>query len=123
MLQAMVAAALLLWGWALPLHVTFHDAREEPAYAGVTSMAWVDELNTAPECEIWTGNRFYLQTPERQLSTVTHEIGHCLGLDHVAYPSIMRDPSYWFTPQEADLVALRRLHPLQRRAFAAVTAN
>jgi len=121
-MNALIAAALLLWGWFAPLPITTHDAREDPAYDQVTSTAWADEDVSTP-CEIWFGARFYAIPDEtHQIAIVAHEIGHCLGLPHATYPGIMRDASFWTTPSAEDLNALRQRYPLPVRARAASIA-
>lgn len=118
-METMIALALLLWGWTFPVVILGHDGRQEPAYANVTAHASAPILDGVLPCDIWFYAKWFALTPDQQQGVVTHEVGHCLGLDHVSYPSIMRDGTFWTVPQPADYAALRALHPLPIRGYVA----
>ena len=114
MLATLVAIALALWGFLLPVNIEVIPGTD-PSFHG---LATADRWTNPSKCTIRIYPAFYdLLTPFQQQGVVTHEVGHCLGLDHVDYDSIMKDPPRWTVPQPADLTALRALHPGNVRAL------
>lgn len=79
MLENMVLVALALWGlWFAPPTIVIegfdHDLR---------IVAYSSGPEIVTPCQIAIDNaRFAQMSPEWQQSTVTHEVGHCLGLWH-----------------------------------------
>lgn len=102
-MTGLIAAALLLWG--VMLDVVWHDGSQDPAYDNVAVYGWVLD---GPGCEMWTTRLFNGLTEAQQLGVVTHEIGHCLGLEHTDEDSIMRDGTYWMVPLDRDVLEMRR---------------
>lgn len=72
---AMVTAAVLVWGGAHPQI----EVREEPAFAAAISSGPLPDGT----CVIIADPvRMAGYTTEQQVSILTHEVGHCLGLGH-----------------------------------------
>lgn len=103
MLSELVALAWLIWG--VGSHPTIVEDQDLPS--GYYAMATQGLLNG--ECRIWIDSTFYENTYDQQLGIIIHEIGHCLGLDHVPYPSVMNGPTYWTRPTESDYIRLRQI--------------
>ena len=110
----LVAIALSRWGFLLPVNIEVIPGTDPSFHGTATADRWSDPS----KCTIRIYPAFYdLLTPVQQQGVVTHEVGHCLGLDHVAYDSIMKDPTRWTEPQPEDLTALHELHPGTVRAL------
>jgi hypothetical protein len=77
----------------------------QPAQANVQQSGGVI---TACEVRIDPGHFFALTEAIRQ-SVLTHELGHCLGLDHSKSPSIMQSP-YLYGFSDDDIAALQALY-------------
>ena len=112
MLANLVIAALALWGWTLPIRIdASYDARyaTNPLYATAFSIH-----NDYSDCSIRVYDRFYTLSPHEQSNVIVHEVGHCLGLQHILAPGVMRaDAIHDLT--EVDRVEFRRVHPLGHR--------
>ena len=52
---------------------------------------------------------FEAETPANQQNAITHEVGHCLGLQHIDHPGIMN--AYGGELSGWDMLELWRVHP------------
>jgi len=81
----------------------------QPAQANVQhSDGWI----TACEVRLDPSSFFDLEEWARQ-AVLTHELGHCLGLDHSRLPSIMQSP-YLYAFSDDDAAAMRSLYGQQQ---------
>ncbi len=113
MYALLVQLALLTWGFLLPLNVSVIKGTD-PSFVGyATTDRWTDPS----VCTIRIYPLFDTLTPDQKQGVMTHEVGHCLGMDHVSYDSIMLGPTYWTHPQPRDLTAFHLLHPGTSRAL------
>lgn len=119
---AMVAVALAIWGWAFPGAIPVVDQSDNPAYANVTSLAWADPWTQAPDCvvSILPRNMTYLTVPQVQ-NVITHEVGHCIGLEHISQPGIMYPDAGEFSGY--DRAAFWRVHPAPHRVTIAMVGT
>ena len=124
MLQAMVVIALALWGYVLPMHVTVVRSDADPhGFVAFTDGGLTDPAHPLDTCDILVMSRNFDQlTPHLQQNAITHEVGHCLGLQHLDVPGIMF-PSVAYDFTDADRAEYRRVHDPLRRAFAFVAAD
>jgi hypothetical protein len=120
MFATMVAIALALWAAVGPFtapKITVEPHYTDAAYAGVTAVAGtvVDD-----PCLIILYPKFQWLTPEMQQTVIDHEVGHCLGLEHID-PSlgIMTSTAWGTEPTAADRAEFYRVHPMQRRGVVA----
>ena len=78
---ALIAAALILWGWtpSREIIVTEEPVRDNPYH--ISRVTYDDDY-----CYI----HVYPWNPAYDpFKIIAHEVGHCIGLNHIDYPSIM----------------------------------
>ena len=107
----LVNIALALWGWHGEANISVTEATD---YDGP---GWIAFAAIYPDsCVIGLfPSRWGSMADAQQI--IDHEVGHCLGLDHIEGSGIMRarvDPDA-FSPSVNDWWEFRRVHPLQRR--------
>lgn len=81
----MVIAALSLWGmsnWIRPIVVTSSDT--PPAQSNILAQAGL----SMGMCRIQVYDKFHEEVEDWQI-VMDHEVGHCLGLNHIPQPGIM----------------------------------
>ena len=87
--STMITIALSIWGILFP-GISVRDESNNPAYIYVTSQAWADNLTQAPNCIISVLPRNMIGFSDSTVQNViTHEVGHCLGLEHISQPGLM----------------------------------
>ena len=76
----------------------------------VASILWPLEDNT---CQLRIYDTFYEIDSYMQQEAITHEIGHCLGLDHIDQPGVMNAHLSDLTAETgADVWEYYHVHPL-----------
>lgn len=82
--EALVAAALVIWGWFAPVHITVdeHAPHEHPTWLASASLYWDGHC----VIKVWPESWRPVHDPQE---IITHEVGHCLGLDHIERQGIM----------------------------------
>lgn len=96
-----------------PIHYAGQPAQANVQHAG----GWISSC----EVRLDPVHYFNLEPGIRQ-AVLTHEVGHCMGLDHSKEPSIMQSP-YLYTFGADDAEGMRGLYGPQRQfqlAFRAV---
>ncbi len=108
------------------------EYEETPTYpnAYAYTKRYGTDLQHISTCQIFVnpdGDFDALEVSQQQI-VIAHEVGHCLGLNHLGEPSLMyRAPLFYGTLTEADIIEFYRAQPqtgrLPIRAFAVVAHN
>lgn len=99
-MAGLISVALAIWGVILPWVITFNVANEQPpGYEGLWIVAYAAPVTYPSDLHPSSCNITYIAPHIQDLTihelqnVTTHEVGHCLGLNHISQPGIMA-PSY-----------------------------
>ena len=131
-MEMMLYVALSLWNTlglflAPVITVEFEPTTTYPNAYAFARRYGVDTLHIV-RCDIFVNpdGDFDALSTEQQQVIVSHEVGHCLGMDHIDGPALMaRYPLFnGGVITEADVAEFQRTHPvppvLPYRAFVSV---
>lgn len=125
-MASMIALALALWGWILPVHIDTATVEDPPCTPGCT-VAWATERYTIDRwdgtCVISLTSRFEELPPAEKQTFITHEVGHCLGLDHIEHPGLMQASPLGYTFSVWDRIEFWRVHPAPYKVTFPMVAN
>jgi hypothetical protein len=115
--SALVAIAIALWGWINPTPITVATVHREGPYRNVDSQAWADRWSAPGECTITlVAENVRDLTPIDVQRIVTHEVGHCAGVDHDSqHDGIMYPDATGHDLNGYDRAAFWHLHPAPYR--------
>ena len=117
----MIALALALWGWFLPTNITYQYVDHSYDYGPY--VAWAENWDTNGEhCVISIWPRYWDRLPPaHQQRVIVHEVGHCLGLNHIERDSVMKGSAFEFSVW--DRVEFWRVHPAPYRTVVPMLSH
>ena len=114
-LQTLIAVALAFWGSLGTILMPNIVTIDVPADGHTAGALWPLEDNT---CTIRLRPQFYELDANMQQLAIMHEVGHCIGLDHISEPGIMNPVLTASTHESpADVAEFNRVHPAAPRPF------
>lgn len=109
-MNELVRIALMLWSMLGSFQAPAIQVNDESLDKAYQSLA----LTTLTDvCVITLGTPWVGLSDGSKQGVMTHEVGHCLGLEHITCPSVMGCPTLIYRPNELDAAEFRRVHPMK----------